>query len=161
VFTGLRGSYGGVLMFGLATGLAGLPLINPVSLGAGALFAGKSIRDEGRTARSRRQATAKLAVQRHVDDVFARLNKDAKDAIRQAQRALRGHFTELSEQLQQEIVESARHARQAVDDDAAVREHRARQIQRELAQLAGLYRQATALSTVRPALVPAQPAPSA
>jgi len=161
VFTGLRGSYGGVLMFGLATGLAGLPLINPVSLGAGALFAGKSIRDEGRTARSRRQATAKLAVQRHVDDVFARLNKDAKDAIRQAQRALRGHFTELSEQLQQEIVESARHARQAVDDDAAVREHRARQIQRELAQLAGLYRQATALSAVRPALVPAQPAPSA
>ncbi|MEU7873744.1 dynamin family protein [Dactylosporangium sp. NPDC049140] len=161
VFTGLRGSYGGVLMFGLATGLAGMPLINPVSLGAGALFAGKSIRDESRSARTRRQATVKLAVQRHVDDIFTRLNKDAKDTIRQAQRALRGHFTELSEQRQQEIVESARHAQRAVDDDAAVREHRARHIQRELAQLAGLYRQATALSAGRPAPIPAQRGPSA
>ncbi|WP_432827438.1 GTP-binding protein [Dactylosporangium sp. CA-092794] len=156
VFTGLRGSYGGVLMFGLATGLAGLPLINPVSVGAGALFAGKSIRDESVSARKRRQATVKVAVQRHVDDVFARLNKDAKDVIRQAQRVLRGHFTELTEELQRSIVESARTAKQAVDDDAAVRDNRARRIQRDLVALSGLYKQATALSAARPALVPAQ-----
>jgi hypothetical protein len=155
VFTGLRGSYGGVLMFGLATGLAGMPLINPVSIGAGALFAGKSIRDESRSTRKRRQAVVKAAVQRHVDDVFARLNKDAKDAIRQAQRVLRGHFTELTDELQQAIVESARNAKQAVDDDAAVRDHRARRIQRDLVALAGLYKQATELSAARPALVPA------
>ncbi|MEV4513396.1 dynamin family protein [Dactylosporangium sp. NPDC049525] len=160
VFTGLRGSYGGVLMFGLATGLAGMPLINPVSLGAGALFAGKSIRDESRSTRKRRQATAKAAVQRHVDDVFARLNKDAKDVIRQAQRVLRTHFTDLTEELQQAVVESARTAKQAVDNDAAMREHRTRRIQRELVSLSGLYKQATALSVARPALVPTQRPPS-
>jgi hypothetical protein len=146
VFTGLRGSYGGVLMFGLATGLAGMPLINPVSVSAGALFAGKSIRDESRSSRKRQQAAAKAAVQRHVDDVFARLNKDAKDVIRQVQRVLRTYFTELTDDLQHDIVESARTARQAVDDDAAVRDHRARRIQRELVQLAALYKQASALS---------------
>ncbi|UWZ40341.1 GTP-binding protein [Dactylosporangium roseum] len=161
VFTGLRGSYGGVLMFGLATGLAGMPLINPISLGAGALFAGKSIRDESLSTRKRRQATAKAAVQRHVDDVFARLNKDAKDVIRQAQRVLRGHFTELTEELRQAVVESARTAKQAVDDDAAVRDHRARRIQRELVGLAGLYKQATALGAGRAVLVPAQRRPPA
>lgn len=161
VFTGLRGSYGGVLMFGLATGLAGMPLINPVSVGAGALFAGKSIRDESRSTRKRRQAVAKVAVQRHVDDVFARLNKDAKDVIRQAQRVLRTHFTNLTDDLQHAVVESARTAKQAVDDDAAVRDNRMRRVQRELVSLAGLYKQATALSTARPALVPAQRPPSA
>jgi hypothetical protein len=160
VFTGLRGSYGGVLMFGLATGLAGMPLINPVSLSAGALFAGKSIRDESRSTRKRRQAAAKAAVQRHVDDVFARLNKDAKDVIRQAQRVLRTHFTELTDELQHAVVESARTAKQAVDDDAAVRDNRTRRVQRELVSLAGLYKQATALSAARPALVPAQRPPS-
>jgi hypothetical protein len=52
-------------------------------------------------------------------------------------------------------VESARNAKQAVDDDAAVRDHRARRIQRDLVALAGLYKQATELSAARPALVPA------
>jgi hypothetical protein len=46
IFTGLRGSYGGVIMFGLITSMAGLPLINAISLGAGAAFGGKTIKDE-------------------------------------------------------------------------------------------------------------------
>ena len=37
IFIGVRGSYGGVLMVGLATGLVGLPLINPLSLLAGVI----------------------------------------------------------------------------------------------------------------------------
>ena len=54
VFTGMKGSYGGLLMFGLAMTLAGMPMINPVSIGAGALFGGKSIRDESRQLLRRR-----------------------------------------------------------------------------------------------------------
>src|SRR4029079_16838224 len=37
IFIGVRGSYGGVLMVGLATGLIGLSLINPFSVPAGVL----------------------------------------------------------------------------------------------------------------------------
>ncbi|MEV6815781.1 GTP-binding protein, partial [Micromonospora sp. NPDC051296] len=122
----MKGSYGGLLMFGLALTLAGMPMINPISIGAGALFGGKSIRDEGKQLLRRRQATVKTAVQRHVDDFFVRVNKDTRDAARQAQRMLRDHFSALTEELQAGIVESLRNAKQAADTDAVARERRHR-----------------------------------
>jgi hypothetical protein len=97
VFTGLRGSYGGLVMFGLLTSVAGLPLINLVSLGAGALFGGKSLRDEGGSRLQRRQAAAKAAVQRHVEDFFLKFSKDCRDVARQVHRTLRDHFLNLAE----------------------------------------------------------------
>jgi len=146
IFSGLRGSYGGLLMFGLATTLAGMPLINPVSLGAGALFGGKTIRDEGKTMLRRRQATARAASQRHVDDFFLRLNKECKDTARWVQRALRDHFTGLTEQLQEAIVHSLRSAKQAADADALERERRRREVQQQMRRLATLYDRAQALT---------------
>jgi hypothetical protein len=145
VFSGLKGSYGGVLMFGLATTLAGLPLINPVSLGAGALFGGKSIWDESRSLRKRRQAVVKAAAQRHVDEFFMRISKESKESVRQVQRTLRDHFTALTEELQEEIVHSFRSAKQAADADAAEREQRHRDIERKMKRLAGLFEEAQAL----------------
>ncbi|MBE1487286.1 dynamin family protein [Plantactinospora soyae] len=143
--TGLRGSYGGVLMFGLATTLAGMPLINPISLGAGALFGGKSVRDEGKSLLKRRQAAVKTATQRHVDDFFLRLSKDCKDTARQVQRMLRDHFTGLTEELQEGIVRSFRSAKQAAEADAAERDQRHRRIALEMKRLADLYEQSQAL----------------
>jgi ribosome biogenesis GTPase A len=149
LFTGLRGSYGGLLMFGLATTLAGMPLINPISLGAGALFGGKTIRDEGKSLLRRRQALAKTASQRHIDDFFLRLNKECKDTARWVQRILRDHYTSVTEQLHDAIVHSLRNAKQAADADAAERNKRQMEIQQQMRRLAALYEQAQAL-TVRP-----------
>ena len=145
VFTGLRGSYGGVLMFGLATSLTGMSLINPISLSGGALFGGKSVREEGRSLLKRRQATARAAVQRHVDEIFIGMAKDAKDSVRRVQRALRDHFTAVTEDLQDAIVESLRTAKVAADQDAAARDTRARRVEQELIRLAGLQKQSLAL----------------
>ena len=154
LFTGLRGSYGGVLMFGLATGLAGMSLINPISIGGGALFGTKSIREESKSLRKRRQAAARAAVQRHVDEIFVGLNKDAKDTIRRIQRALRDHFSAVTEDLQEAIVDSLRTAKAAADQDLAARDARARRIEQELARLAELYVQAQALNKPSGAVVP-------
>ena len=33
ILIGMRGSYGGVLMFGLITGIMGMALLNPISMG--------------------------------------------------------------------------------------------------------------------------------
>jgi hypothetical protein len=161
LFTGLRGSYGGVLMFGLATGFAGMSLINPISIGAGAVFGGKSVRDESKSLLRRRQAVARAAVQRHVDETFVRLNKEAKDTIRRVQRVLRDHFGAVTEDLQESIVESLRTAKHAADTDAAAKEQRVRRASAELARLAELYDQVQALSRPRGAAVPAprQPLP--
>nr|WP_296073512.1 dynamin family protein [uncultured Actinoplanes sp.] len=145
LFIGLRGSYGGVVMFGLATSLAGMSLINPISIGGGALFGGKSVRDESKQLLKRRQAEARNAVQRHVDDVFVRLNKEARDTVRRVQRALRDHFTAVTEDLQEVVMESLRNAKAAADQDVAARQQRARRIQQELARLAELQGQALAL----------------
>lgn len=149
VFTGLRGSYLGVLMFGLATTLAGMPLLNPISLGAGALFAGKSIRDESRSLLKRRQATAKAAAQRHVDDFFLRLNKECKDTARWVQHRLRDHYTAVTEQIHDGIVGSARTAKQAADADAVERDQRHRDIQAQMRRLATLYERAQQLAGTR------------
>ncbi|MFC7533972.1 dynamin family protein [Actinoplanes sp. GCM10030250] len=145
LFTGLRGSYGGVLMFGLATSLNGMSLINPISLGGGALFGGKSIREEGKSLLKRRQAVARAAVQRHVDEIYIGMAKDAKDSVRRVQRALRDHFTAVTEDLQDAIVESLRTAKAAAEQEAAARETRARRVEQELIRLAGLQRQSLAL----------------
>jgi predicted GTPase len=157
VISGMRGSYGGLLMFGLAMTLAGMPMINPVSIGAGVVFAGKSIRDEGRTLLRRRQATVKTAVQRHVDDFFLRMTKDYRDTARQVQRVVRDHFTALTEELQEAIVHSFRSAKQAADADAAQREQRQVEIQQRMRRLAALYEQAQGLTSARPVSLEPQP----
>ncbi|MEU4623321.1 GTP-binding protein [Actinoplanes sp. NPDC023801] len=146
LFIGLRGSYGGVVMFGLATSLAGMSLINPISIGGGALFGGKSVRDESKTLLKRRQTEARNAVRQHVDDIFTKLNKDARDSVRQAQRALRDHFTAVTEDLQEDAMESLRNAKAAADRDAAAREARNRRVREELTRLAELHAQAQALT---------------
>ncbi|WP_158842626.1 dynamin family protein [Saccharothrix deserti] len=145
-FTGLKGSYGGVLMFGLATSLAGMPLINAISLGAGALFGGKTIMDESDMRLRRRQAAAKAAASRHVDDFFIKFSKDCRDAARHIQRSLRNHFSTLAEELQETLLESARSARRAVQDDNSERERRNRDAKRELDHLVGLYQRVQALA---------------
>jgi hypothetical protein len=136
LFIGLRGSYGGVVMFGLVTSLAGMSLINPISIGGGALFGGKTIRDESKSLLKKRQAEARTAVARHIDDVFVRLNKEARDTVRRVQRALRDHFTAVTEDLQEIVMESLRNAKAAADQDVAAREQHARRVQQELQSLA-------------------------
>ncbi|MEU4531409.1 dynamin family protein [Micromonospora ureilytica] len=149
LFTGMKGSYGGMLMFGLATTLAGMPMINPVSVGIGALFGGKSISDESKQLLRRRQATVKTAIQRHVDDVFVRIIRDCRDAARQVQRMLRDHFTGLTEELQEAIVQSFRSAKQEADTDASLRDQRQREIRLKMTRLAAVYEQAQQLTGAR------------
>lgn len=146
-FTALRSSYGGVLMFGLATNLAGLQLINPISLGAGVAFGGKGIRDESEGRLKRRQAAARAAAQRHVDDFYLAFSKDCKDMLRQAQRRLRDHFLAVTEALQDEALAIAEKARQSIQAEAVQVDARNRQVQRDLEKLVNLYQRVQALVT--------------
>jgi hypothetical protein len=150
IFTGLRGSYGGVLMFGLITSLAGLPLINPISLGAGAAFGGKTIKDESDARLKRRQAAARATAQRHIDDVFLACGKETKDLSRQVQRVLRDHITERAEDLARRITESSRMARQTAQSAAAEREQRRQRLTSQLEELVELHRRAVAVAGQRP-----------
>jgi hypothetical protein len=159
VFTGLRGSYGGVLMFGLITSLAGLPLINPISLSAGAAFGGKSIKDESDARLKRRQAAARASAQRYVDDFFLKCGKETRDLTRRVQRTLRDHITDRAEELAERISEATRLARQHAHMAAVQRDEQLRHAQQEMTVLAELRRKALLLAG--PVSVPAARAPQA
>lgn len=145
LFIGLRGSYGGLLMFGLATTIAGLPLINPISLGAGAAFGAKSIWDERSGRLKRRQAQAKGAAQRHVDDFFLSYGKASRDTARQVQRKLRDHFQAVVERLQTGVAEQANAAKRAAEAELAERRRRSQEITAEVERLVKLHKRIQAL----------------
>jgi hypothetical protein len=148
LFTGMRGSYGGLLMFGLATSLAGLPLINPISLSAGAAFGAKSVFDERGQRLKRRQAAGKTAAQRHVDDFFLSYGKESKDTARLLHRALRNRFSVFSQRQRTELAESAKAVKQVIDDDVARRTKRANEIRTAISELASLRQRVRALAPV-------------
>ncbi|SDD63323.1 dynamin family protein [Actinokineospora iranica] len=138
MFVGLRGSYSGLLMSGLATTLAGLPLINPISLGAGAAFGARSVFEERGARLKRRQAIAKTTAQRHVDDFFLSYGKETKDATRVIHRKLRDRFSEVAQELREAATEAARTIKRDLDAQAAARTARAAEIRRDLERLMAL-----------------------
>jgi hypothetical protein len=149
LFVGMRGSYSGLLMFGLATTLAGMPLINPISLGAGAMFGAKSVFEERGNRLKRRQAQAKTAAQRHVDDFYLAYGKESKDAARAMHRTLRDRFTEFSHQQRAEITDTAKAIKESIDAEAAQRTRRAQQIKAGMDELVMLRQRVRALGPVR------------
>jgi dynamin family protein len=161
--TGLRGSYMGVLMFGLIGTMVGLSLVNPFSIGAGLLLGGKTISDERRRIITRRQGEAKVSVRRYVDDVTFQVGKDSRDMLRGVQRDLRDHFTELAEQLNRSLKESLSTAERSVRTSQADRERRLGEIPAELAKLEKLQERVRTLlpKSEAAAAAPAAPEPPA
>ncbi|SNT31270.1 hypothetical protein [Rhodococcoides kyotonense] len=89
VISATRGSYGGILMVGLATSLMGMALVNPFSIGAGVLLGANTFREDRKARTARRQAEARVAVSKLMDDVVFQVNKESKHRLRHVQRTLR------------------------------------------------------------------------
>jgi hypothetical protein len=141
---GMRGSYGGVLMIGMLTTVAGMALLNPFSIGAGLLLGSKTLVDERKRALRRRQAEAKQAVRRHVDDVTFQAGKNSRDMLREVQRTLRDHFTTTAEELERSLAATADAAR-AVEADGAKRSARLADVEAELERVEHLAERARRL----------------
>ncbi|QGK68367.1 isoniazid inducible protein IniA [Allosaccharopolyspora coralli] len=149
ILTGLRGSYGGVLMFGLMTSMLGLPLMNVVSLSAGLLLGSKSLSEEKDSRLKRRQAEARTATQRYIDQVVFQVGKDTKDTIRSTHRALHDHFNRLTETDQREVNNSIQEIKRTAERSAVDRDQRARDIRKKLEDLSVLRKRAAMLTTNR------------
>jgi len=153
ILIGMRGSYGGVLMFGLLTGIMGLALINPISVGAGLLLGGKAYREDKEARLKRRQQEAKALVRKQVDEVVFQVGKQLKDRLRMVQRATRDHFTALAEEHHRSLADSVLAAQKAASHFNQERELRIREIKASLALVESLRKQALALDTA-PQLAP-------
>ncbi|WP_142057228.1 dynamin family protein [Pseudarthrobacter sp. B4EP4b] len=146
VLIGMRGSYGGVLMFGLLTGIFGMALINPLSVGAGLLLGRKAYREDKEARLKRRQAEAKALVRRQLDDVTFQVGKQLKDRLRLVQRSIRDHFTDIADEHHRSLGDSVAAAQKAATTYALEKEVRIREIKAELKKVDALARAAEAVA---------------
>ncbi|MGP3535709.1 dynamin family protein [Microbacterium sp. RD1] len=135
IYIGVRGSYGGVLMVGLATSLIGLSLINPLSLLAGVLVGRRAYREDMSGRLMRRQAEAKNLLRRHIEDVVFQVGKQLKDRLRLVQRASRDHFGSIADELHRSLSESMLAAKQAAATFTADRDGRVKELEARLRQI--------------------------
>jgi Dynamin family len=146
VLIGMRGSYGGVLMFGLITGIMGMALLNPISVGAGVLLGTKAYKDDKDAKLKRRRAEAKSSVRRYVDDVIFQVGKESKDRLRQVQRLLRDHYADLAEEVHRSLSDSVAAAQRAAKTGSEQRERRIAEIKAQLGRIEALQTQARSLT---------------
>jgi hypothetical protein len=123
---GVRGSYTGVLMTGLVTSLAGLAVINPISVAAGVLLGRKAYNDDKAQRLLRRRAEAKAVVRRQVDEVVFQVAKQLKDRLRLVQRTLRDLITDTVDEMSRSLADALRAAQRSTKDATAEREARIR-----------------------------------
>ncbi|MBY8859122.1 dynamin family protein [Nocardia sp. CA2R105] len=145
LLVGMRGSYGGMVMIGLASTVAGLALINPFSLGAGVLLGGKAFRDDKRERLTRRRGEAKTAVRRYLDDVSFEAGKQSRDRLHRIHRLLRDHFTGIADRSLRSINDSLQATQDAAGMENARRAARCTELEQQLGTVAQLRRHADAL----------------
>ncbi|MDA3645842.1 dynamin family protein [Saccharopolyspora indica] len=147
--TGLRGSYGGVLMFGMITSFALGGLFNVVSISAGVLLGIKSLDEEKDSRLRRRQTEVKSAVQRHVEQVIFHVNREAKTTIRTVHRGLHTHYMQITEDAQSEISRAIQEIKRSAERSAVDRDQRAREIRQKMEDLTSLRRRVAVLTQNR------------
>ncbi|MGB5112499.1 MAG: dynamin-like GTPase family protein [Mycobacterium sp.] len=132
VVTGMRGSYGGVLMFGMLTSFAGLGMFNPLSLGAGFLLGRKAYKEDMENRMLRVRSEAKTNMRRFVDDISFVVNKESRDRLRAVQRQLRDHYRGIANQTSRSLNESLQATVASAKMEEDERNTRIRELERQL-----------------------------
>jgi hypothetical protein len=145
IYIGVRGSYGGVLMAGLATSLVGLSLLNPISLLVGVVVGRRAYKEDMSNRLNRRQAEAKNLVRRHIEDVVFQVGKQLRDRLRSVQRAARDHFGGIADELHRSLSDSVLVAKQAAVTYQSDRDSRVKQLEMHLNRIDALRKEIPAL----------------
>ncbi|MEZ0358519.1 dynamin family protein [Mycobacterium sp. ENV421] len=131
VITSMRGSYGGVLMFGMLTSVAGLGMFNPLSLGAGLLLGRKAYKEDMENRMMRVRNEAKTNLRRFVDDVLFVVSKESRDRLKNVQRQLRDHYRDIANQTTRSLNESLQSTIAAARMEETDRNNRIRELERQ------------------------------
>lgn len=132
VVTGLRGSYGGIVMIGMLSSVAGLGLFNPLSVGAGLLMGRMAYQEDKKNRLLRARNEAKINLRRFVDDVSFVVIKESRDRLNAIQRRLRDHYRGIANQTTRSLDESLQAAIAAARLEEAERDNRMRELERQL-----------------------------
>lgn len=132
VITSVRGSYGGVLMFGMLTSVAGMGMFNPISLGAGLLLGRKAYHEDMDNRMLRVRNEAKTNLRRFADDVLFIVTKESRDRLKNIQRQLRDHYREIANQTTRSLNESLQATLAAARLEENERHNRIGELERQI-----------------------------
>jgi hypothetical protein len=141
----LRGGYGGMMMFGMLGSLAGLTMMNPISVVLGLALGRRTYQDERERLLAQRRQQAKGAVRRYVDEASFQVGNDSREALRRVQRQFRDEFEARANELQRTTAETLAAVQRAAQANETAREQRVRDVDAELERLDGLAAQARGL----------------
>jgi replication fork clamp-binding protein CrfC len=129
---GMQGSYGGMLMFGMLTSLAGLGMFNPLSLGAGALMGRAAYKENMENRMLRARSEAKMNMRKFVDEVSFVVSKESRDRLKGIQRQLRDHYRAIANQATRSLNESLQATIASAKLEENERNTRIRELERQL-----------------------------
>jgi len=132
VVTGMRGSYGGMVMVGMLSSVAGLGLFNPLSVGAGLVLGRMAYKEDKENRRLRARNEAKTNLRRFVDDVSFVVGKESRDRLKAIQRQLRDHYRGIANQATRSLNESLQSTIAAARLEETERDNRIRELERQL-----------------------------
>jgi hypothetical protein len=135
VVNSLRGSYGGILMVGVLTSLAGLSLISVWSVAAGVLLGLFTFWEDRKNGKERGSAEAKMAAAKLMDSVNFRVGEDLRAQLRVVHRTLRDHFTEINDQRLKAASDALRGAVEAAQGNGGQPDVRYSELQSYLTEL--------------------------
>jgi predicted GTPase len=142
----MRGSYSGILMAGIITSLAGMALINPLSVFAGAVLGGFSLRQETANRLERRRNEARNAVRRAVDETIFHVVKETRTSLTDVKRQMRTEFEEAAEEFRQSLNRSVESAKRGAGTSATYRDARTQALTERLSKVRRFADSAQALS---------------
>ena len=143
----VRGSYGGLLMFGMAGQMVGLAMLNPLSILVGLGLGRRGLREEKQRQLTQRRQQAKMAARKYADDVNIEAAKTSRDTVRRAHRDLRNEFGLRAEQLQSTIKESLKEAESTMRSAVSDRQRDLADVKAELERIGLLRTRAERLAT--------------
>jgi replication fork clamp-binding protein CrfC len=132
VVSGLRGSYGGVVMIGMLSSVAGLGLFNPLSIGAGLVLGRMAYKEDKENRLLRARAEAKTNVRRFVDDISFVVGKESRDRLKIIHRTLRDHYRDIANEISRSLNESLQSTISAAHVEEAERDTKVRELERQL-----------------------------
>ncbi|OCB22553.1 Isoniazid-inducible protein iniA [Mycobacterium malmoense] len=132
VVTGMRGSYGGMVMVGMLSSVAGLGLFNPLSVGAGLVMGRMAYKEDRENRLLRARNEAKTNLRRFVDDVSFVVGKESRDRLKTIQRQLRDHYRGIANQATRSLNESLQATIAAARLQETERDARIRELERQL-----------------------------
>ncbi|OBB92129.1 dynamin family protein [Mycobacterium sp. 852002-30065_SCH5024008] len=132
VVTGMRGSYGGMVMVGMLSSVAGLGLFNPLSVGAGLVMGRMAYKEDKENRLLRARNEAKTNLRRFVDDVSFVVGKESRDRLKAIQRQLRDHYRDVANQATRSLNESLQATVAAARLEETERDNRIRELERQL-----------------------------